>query len=275
MTSNHQTADILRGWITTFYIRRGAKSHGPYYARTWRVKGKLKRQYIKPEDLERVRAACQRFRERRKKQIEVSKGYNLIAGNLNFLFRMFKRSQKRNRPRQHEAAHLAGIQTEGLQAPNRPNLRRPYKIRIPKWPNHRTKGFMYPPSDKYSPNPEPEPQQPPTSNPAADLVASFLARQPKSAKDPAPTNIKQANLPKPKKKIVTLWKRIPPPWAPADDPWRDFYYHINRSRSKTEPNTIIEHRFQCNYHQSSTPPPGWTPDCDALKRPWEEGLDDE
>ena len=33
--------------------------HGPYHYRFWREGGRLRKQYVKPADLERVREACQ------------------------------------------------------------------------------------------------------------------------------------------------------------------------------------------------------------------------
>lgn len=37
--------------------------HGPYYYRFWRENGRLRKAYVKPGDLEAVKAACDRRRE--------------------------------------------------------------------------------------------------------------------------------------------------------------------------------------------------------------------
>jgi hypothetical protein len=39
--------------------------HGPYYYRFYRENGKLKKQYVRPADLEEVQAACQARRQAR------------------------------------------------------------------------------------------------------------------------------------------------------------------------------------------------------------------
>ena len=92
-----QTADTLPGWVSTFYVTSGGKKSGPYHARCWKKNGKLKKEYIKAADLDRVRAACENHRQKRLHHIELSKQLATVTGNLNFLIRILKRSENRNR----------------------------------------------------------------------------------------------------------------------------------------------------------------------------------
>jgi hypothetical protein len=57
---------MLPGAVCPQWVRCGrptcrcarGKLHGPYYYRFWREDGRLRKAYVKPADLERVRAQC-------------------------------------------------------------------------------------------------------------------------------------------------------------------------------------------------------------------------
>lgn len=57
------TDATLPGVVCVQYVTRGAKRH-EYHARFWREGGKLRKQYIRKADVERVRAACAARQER-------------------------------------------------------------------------------------------------------------------------------------------------------------------------------------------------------------------
>jgi hypothetical protein len=40
--------------------------HGPYFYRLWREGGRVRKEYVRPADLERVRAQCQARRQARR-----------------------------------------------------------------------------------------------------------------------------------------------------------------------------------------------------------------
>lgn len=58
----HNSSDSLPGSLQKFYVHRNGRKFGPYWCRMWREGGKLRRQYIKAEDLDRVRTAIDRYR---------------------------------------------------------------------------------------------------------------------------------------------------------------------------------------------------------------------
>jgi hypothetical protein len=55
--------NTLRGAVVAQYRKRGDRTYGPYWFRVWREKGKVRKVYVKPEELEAVRRACERRRE--------------------------------------------------------------------------------------------------------------------------------------------------------------------------------------------------------------------
>jgi hypothetical protein len=108
-TSNPQT---LKGWVSTTFTRYRGKRLGPYYARHWKAKGKLRTQYIKPADVECVLAACQAHRDERKKERATDQHLTTLLGNLNYLTRMEKRAKK-NQLTSADHDHLDRIATSG------------------------------------------------------------------------------------------------------------------------------------------------------------------
>src|SRR5438105_12463459 len=107
------TPHMLPGWVATYYVRYGEKREGPYYVRRWKRNRKLHKEYVKPGDLERVQAACRRNRERRHRQVQCGKELTAVAGNLNFLLRMVRRSRK-GTLRPEDYRHLEILETHGI-----------------------------------------------------------------------------------------------------------------------------------------------------------------
>lgn len=68
----------LPGAVCAQYVRCGrpgckcarGELHGPYWYRFWREKGRQHKAYVRPADLERVRAACEARRARRRESRE-------------------------------------------------------------------------------------------------------------------------------------------------------------------------------------------------------------
>ncbi len=60
----------LPGVVCVQYVTRGKKRHA-YYARFWRERGKLHKQYVRRADVEAVRAACAARQERETARREV------------------------------------------------------------------------------------------------------------------------------------------------------------------------------------------------------------
>lgn len=44
---------------------RAGQLHGPYFVRYWREQGRLRRQYLRPADVEQIRERCEQWRKMR------------------------------------------------------------------------------------------------------------------------------------------------------------------------------------------------------------------
>src|SRR5205814_692485 len=67
-----QHAELKRCGKTACRCARGGDElHGPYFYRRWRQRGRLKRQYVRPADLERMRTALALWREQHPRAWEV------------------------------------------------------------------------------------------------------------------------------------------------------------------------------------------------------------
>lgn len=68
-----ETPSLLKGEVTEQFVRCGKSNcrcrqgemHGPYHYRVWREGEKIRKQYVRPEDVEAVRNACQTYQEAR------------------------------------------------------------------------------------------------------------------------------------------------------------------------------------------------------------------
>jgi hypothetical protein len=115
-------ATPLRGWITSTHTIYKGKKLGPYHSRTWKVAGKIKREYIKPADLERVRAACVAYKETRKRQSANSQNVRCMVGNLNYIARLCKRLRS-GIITQADINFVAELNDKGYDIPGRPKMR--------------------------------------------------------------------------------------------------------------------------------------------------------
>src|SRR5579885_1106370 len=114
-TSNPITENLatpLPGWVATFFVNYHGRRIGPYYSRNWKRNGKLHKQYIKPSDVEKVRARCQAFRDQRSRQREITLNFSVTFDNLNYMTRMIKRLK--NGPlRDVDYSHIARLEQNG------------------------------------------------------------------------------------------------------------------------------------------------------------------
>jgi len=160
---NHQPSTIndqpLRGWVGEYFVRSGTHRFGPYFARYWKENGKTRKQYIKSADLEKVRAACQAYREIRKAGTRIRGEFNTQSGNLKWLHRMNKRLDK-GPLRDEDWAFMHVMKRNGFNISGRPLLRQPkatrssersridatasYRDPIPNTQHRTPKGLMVP-----------------------------------------------------------------------------------------------------------------------------------
>lgn len=117
-----QNQATKKGWINCFYKTYKGKKLGPYHVRRWKQHGRLYKEYIKPQDLERVKAECQAHKERKKKGSEISRWLNNTIGNLNYVDRMAKWAEQ-GRLRPEDKAFLTRIEQEGFAIDGRPKIR--------------------------------------------------------------------------------------------------------------------------------------------------------
>ncbi len=61
MKTEKALPNMLVGWVCRQYKRRGGKLCGPYWYRFWREGGRIRKAYVRPEQLEDVRAGCMRW----------------------------------------------------------------------------------------------------------------------------------------------------------------------------------------------------------------------
>jgi hypothetical protein len=120
----------LKGWVNTFYRHYRGKKLGPYHVRRWKENGHLHKQYIKPADVEKVRAQCQAHRDKTNYQRSLLKEFKTFKGNWNYYFRILKRLEKRDIALEHKT-HLLKVHKQGFFVPNRPPLRRRFGFMVP------------------------------------------------------------------------------------------------------------------------------------------------
>jgi len=106
-----------RGHVNKFYRHYKGKKLGPYYVRRWKINGRLHKEYIKPKDVERVKAECQAHRQ---KQKEIS---NFLT-NFNFLGNCLNRYDTGKIVTQAMEAYIRRIYHEGPYISGKPQMRR-------------------------------------------------------------------------------------------------------------------------------------------------------
>jgi hypothetical protein len=106
-----------KGWVNTYYRYYKGKKLGPYYVRRWKVGNKLHREYVKPADVERVKAECQANREGRRR-------INRMLDNFNFLGQMLNRYDAGKLVTPAMEDYIRRIHHEGIYITGRPQMRR-------------------------------------------------------------------------------------------------------------------------------------------------------
>ncbi len=114
----------LRGWVNTFYRNYKGRKLGPYYVRRWKEDGKLHKEYIKPQDVDRVRAACQLNREMEESMKRAHEKVKLFMRNGDFFLRILDRRRRRKRVPLVHAEFFHRLDCEGMYIHGRPPLRR-------------------------------------------------------------------------------------------------------------------------------------------------------
>jgi hypothetical protein len=137
LPSNPATHDqaIKKGWVTASYRHYKGKKLGPYYFRKWKLGRKTYKQYIKPEDVERVKAACQANRDRRKTLQAGGKKYGAFVDNFRFLGRMNRRFDHHKGVRKDQAEYIVRLHTEGMYITGRPPYRPRRLFGVPAFSN--------------------------------------------------------------------------------------------------------------------------------------------
>jgi hypothetical protein len=115
----------LRGWVTTFHVTQNGQRRGPYHVRRWKERGRLHKQYIKPADVERVKAACQIHREKQQARRQGARRVNNYISNADFLYKMLMRWETGKIVTKAMEAYIWRLcKTEDMYVDDRPPLRR-------------------------------------------------------------------------------------------------------------------------------------------------------
>ena len=123
----NQKSAILKGWVVATYRTYNGKKLGPYYFRKWKVGCRTRKQYIKPQDVERVKAACQAHRERKKQLVEGGRRCAIFIDNADFLGRMCLRYDKGKEVTTEQEEYIVRLTQEGMHITGRP-LYRPRRV---------------------------------------------------------------------------------------------------------------------------------------------------
>jgi hypothetical protein len=114
----------LRGWVNTFYRHYNGKKLGPYHVRRWKVGRKIHREYVKPDQVEQVKAACLAYRERQRARKDHNRKLNIFIDNFNYLGAMMNRYDRGKVVTPAMEAYILRLNKEGMQIKGRPQLRR-------------------------------------------------------------------------------------------------------------------------------------------------------
>ena len=113
----------LKGWITTSYRTYKGKRLGPYHYRKWKVGRRTFKQYIKPADLEKTKAACQQNREEALLKRVEGRRWTRFVDNFDFLGRMNDKFDRNEEPREDQKHYIARLHHQGMFISGRPNYR--------------------------------------------------------------------------------------------------------------------------------------------------------
>lgn len=106
----------MRGCVITCYRQYKGKKLGPYYFRKWKVGRKVFKKYIKPADVEKVQAACQNTKQRRKE-------INRFLDNADWLRRMCERYDRGKEATPEQETYIQRLHREGMHITGRPPFR--------------------------------------------------------------------------------------------------------------------------------------------------------
>ena len=112
------------GWINTYYRYYKGKKLGPYFVRRWKLNGKLHKEYVKPDQLEQVKAECQAHRQRALERRIVARQCRALIDNHIFLGKMYFGFEKGKEPNKLQAEYIVRLHHEGLYISGRPRYRR-------------------------------------------------------------------------------------------------------------------------------------------------------
>ena len=106
-----------RGHVNVFYRYYKGKKLGPYYVRRWKIGRKLFKEYIKPKDVERVKAECKAFKEGRK-------AVSVFLDNVEFLGNCLNRYDRGKIVTPAMEDYIRRIWNEGPYITGKPQMRR-------------------------------------------------------------------------------------------------------------------------------------------------------
>ena len=92
--SEQPTGEALRGWVNSYYIKMNGKRLGPYYVRRWKQNGKLHKEYVEARDLQRVKEACERYRQKQRRGRTIAAIYRDVQGNLAYTLAQFQEAHR-------------------------------------------------------------------------------------------------------------------------------------------------------------------------------------
>jgi len=113
----------LPGWVACSYRTYNGKRSGPYYVRRWKTGRRVNKQYIKADEVEYYRAACEANRERRREGQYHRRWLTNCAANLSYVEKMC-RWEDEDRVRQVDRDYCQRIREEGFDIAGRPPTRR-------------------------------------------------------------------------------------------------------------------------------------------------------
>ncbi len=97
MKSEKALDKTLPGAVVPQYRTVNGKRYGPYWTRVWRKGGKVHTAYVKPGELEAVRAACERNRRLRRKVATTLRQVRETRGDFALLMRLLRRMDAQGR----------------------------------------------------------------------------------------------------------------------------------------------------------------------------------
>jgi len=130
---NENPATPMKGWVATSYRYYKGQKLGPYFVRRWKTGKKVHKEYVKAEDVERVRAACERHREIRRQMREGTEATNNYLNNFSYLGRMGKHLEKEHKQlRPEHLVYVLRLCKEGCFARGRPSQRSVFVVPLPR-----------------------------------------------------------------------------------------------------------------------------------------------